>query len=776
MAARSLADDIRGRSNEDLARLLLGRPDLARPAPADLTTLAARASTRASVQRCLETLDQGQLQVLEAVLVAEGSTEPSEVAPLLAARSDVTGFVDRLWDLALVWRDGRSLHVVRTVAEVLGPHPGGLGPSLLELTGRPAPDDLRSRIEAAPAQARAILDRLAWGPPVGVLGSEAAGPGAPGSAGTRWLLAHGLLYPLTPKSHPFSFDRGESLTPGASQFPGERVVLPREVALLLRNGRIHIRPRLFPPDLIHTDIGAAAADAVAGGQVSDLLSLVEEVAERWGPDPPRVLRTGGLAVRDLRHLGDELDLEPERAAWLLETVLAAGLIADDGGIVPVWAPTAAFDEWLALGAGTRWARLATAWLASTRAAHLVGTRTVAATSRAISPANALGPDVHWPPIRAVRADVLAELARLAPGEAASAESVLERLRWRRPLRNAAVLDEAASAVLREAEWLGVTGRGALCGAGRALAAGAEVAVLSRQASGQLPPPVDHVLIQADLTAIAPGPLEGSLAQLLRLTADVESRGGATVHRFTPGSVRRALDVGWTGDELAEALRRASRTGLPQPVEYLVRDVARRHGQTRVGGATAYLRSDDPSVLETMLADRALAALQLRRIAPTVLVSSADPRVLLELLRENGYAPVQERPDGSVVVAGVEPRRAAGRRLVAPPTRHPVDATATASLVQQLRVGEEAARFRRSHDESGLPRLEPTDPTVTLAALRDAAADRHGVWIGYADRAGGTERILFYPTRVEGGRAYGRVADGADERGFSIHRITGVATG
>ncbi len=60
-----------------------------------------------------------------------------------------------------------------------------------------------------------------------------------------------------------------------------------------------------------------------------------------------------------------------------------------------------------------------------------------------------------------------------------------------------------------------------------------------------------MLIQADLTAVAPGPLESALARRLQLVADVESRGGATVYRFTPGSVRRALDVGWSAAEVHE---------------------------------------------------------------------------------------------------------------------------------------------------------------------------------------------------------------------------------
>src|SRR6185437_9651984 len=91
-----------------------------------------------------------------------------------------------------------------------------------------------------------------------------------------------------------------------------------------------------------------------------------------------------------------------------------------------------------------------------------------------SPANALSPDLHWPPVRAMRTDVLAELAGLGPGDVATSDSLLARLRWRRPLRNPARLGDAMGAVLREAEWLGVTGRGGLSTSGRALVAGEDV--------------------------------------------------------------------------------------------------------------------------------------------------------------------------------------------------------------------------------------------------------------------------------------------------------------
>src|SRR4051812_33086947 len=89
-SSRSLAHDIRGPSDAELIDLLLARPDLARPAPADLTSLAARAGTRASVQRAVEALDRGHLQVLEAVVVAGDAADRSTLLRLLGTDEGTT--------------------------------------------------------------------------------------------------------------------------------------------------------------------------------------------------------------------------------------------------------------------------------------------------------------------------------------------------------------------------------------------------------------------------------------------------------------------------------------------------------------------------------------------------------------------------------------------------------------------------------------------------------------------------------------------------------------
>jgi len=660
-------------------------------------------------------------------------------------------FVRELRDRALLWRSGDGQHVVRAVSEVLGPHPAGLGPATAELPGSaPAwsgsPKALDDVIASAPAGSRNILDMLTWGPPIGTLS-----PGGPMAAAGAWLLSHQLLSALS----------------------SEHVVLPREVALRLRGGRLHREIALTAPKLKVTTHEQSSVDDAAGGQASGLLGLVDELAADWGPRPPRVMRAGGLSVRDFKRLASILDVESAHAAFVVETAYAAGLLADDGSVEPVWAPTPGYDEWQQRPSARRWVQLSQDWLASGRAPHLVGT--VPASGG--SPINALSGEVVYPPIRQLRGDVLTELAALPEGQAPDLGSLADRLRWRRPMRRAEIIEAVAAAVLRECEWLGITGRGALSTAGRLLfEARADLSVAEEAINTHLPSPVEHVLLQADLTAVAPGRLEGSLAQFMRLVADVESRGGATVYRFSPQSVRRGLDAGWSCAQVLTSLQDASRTPVPQPLEYLVGDIARRHGQTRVGTVSAYIRSDDTTVLDTMLADRELTALQLRRVAPTVVVSQAHTLVVLEMLRENGFAPVAETTEGGVQIPRVAHHRTPARRSpAAPKITSVVDDEQTETLISALRAGEESAAYEREREQSQPgPRLPSTEPAVALALLREASADSLGVWIGYADGDGRTKRILFYPKRIEGGRAYGSVEGSNVEHTFSIHRITGAA--
>jgi hypothetical protein len=801
-APRSLADALRGLPDADLVFLLRERPDLGVPLPPDLTSLAARAATRASVQRVLDGLTSPELQVVEVLAVLPEPVSPAEVSRHWGAPAGQ--ILDRLRAIALVWGAGRALHLVRAARDVVGPHPAGLGPSIADAldrrspqrlaelvedlglppTGDPQaalelladhlgrPEALDRLLERAPDGVRTVLDRLTWGPPVGqvshadrlVRASDAAGP-------VDWLLAHGLL--------------------GVAD-PGH-VVLPREVALALRGGRVHRTVDVTPPALQVTARSARQVSGSAAGAAAEAVRLVEELAGLWGETPASVLRSGGLGVRELRRVGQTLDLDDASTARVVELAYVAGLIADDGEADPHWMPTPAYDIWRTLGTGQRWTMLTTAWLRSTRCPGLVGTRDARDGVR-----NALGPDLDRAPAPVLRRWMLDQLFDLGPGAAADVESLRALLDWTAPRRAGRSRDAMIGWTLDEAGWLGVTGAGALAAHARPLL-GRRPDPAGRH--GQAPDPeagdpddaadlldetlpalVDHVLLQADLTAIAPGPLEPALARTMSLVAEVESRGGATVYRFTPTSIRQGLDAGLTGEDLLATLAKHSRTEVPQPLTYLIQDTGRRHGRIRVGAAQSYLRADDEGMLAELLADRRAATLRLRRLAPTVLAAQATPQEVLTVLRGIGLAPAAETPDGDVVLRRPAEHRTAPRarpRVVSPLPPIPPNA-ALLSAVQALRAADEALAERtrtgeREHRELGpAPELAPMDPAGVLAVLRDAAAGRQTLWIGYADSTGRPSRRMIDPLSIEAGRVSAFDRGAQELRTFSVHRVTGVA--
>ncbi|MFM9706818.1 MULTISPECIES: helicase-associated domain-containing protein [Streptomyces] len=856
-APRSLAEALRARDDASLAALLRARPDLVTPVPTDLTQLATRAGTRASVVRALEHLDRFTLQTAEALAVAAEPAAYEELLGLMAGDARdaavvaaLPGAVAVLREQALLWGDDDRLRLVRTARELLAPspqHPSptGLGPSVREATAGMSPGRIQEIVTAAglasthdsvsavtalaslfsdrrrmsallseaPAESLEVLERLVWGPPYGQVTADPA-------ARLRWLLDRGLLLPTAPGT----------------------VVMPREVALHLRGGHAHRRPEPVPPA-----VEAAAArrpqvvDAAAAGQAYTALATVEELLKDWDEGGPAVLRAGGLSQRDLKRTAVALDLSEPMAAFWVELAYAAGLIASDGEADERYAATPFFDEWVERPPAEQWVLLAQAWLAGTRTPGLIGGRD--AKERTLS---ALGPGLDRSAAPEVRRRVLTLLAGLPEGTAPTAESVLARLAWERPLRGPQRDDDLRSRLARwtlsEAELLGITGRGALSSQARALLgaaahphgpaadqgtgsardAGSPQGTGSPQGAGfpqgpgdklpfhhhtvpahapglvspaeraaasaaavrllapLLPEPLDHVLLQADLTAVAPGPLHRPLADVLGVLADVESKGGATVYRFTPGSVRRALDAGRSASDLHAFLAEHSRTPVPQPLTYLIDDVARRHGHLRVGAASAYVRCDDDAMLNEILADKRAVALRLRRLAPTVLAAQADPAALLDGLRAMGFAPAAESAEGDVLITRADAHRSPPRTAPEPvPEGPPVpDGTLLAAAIRAIRAGDLASTAPRKPAEDAIAQapgaLPRTSPADTLATMQAAVLTGEAVWIGYVNAEGSASQRVIAPVRVEGGfvTAYDHTAD--EVRTYPLHRITGVA--
>jgi hypothetical protein len=735
---RTLAEQLRAWPEDRVTRLLIARPDLATPAPQDTGQLAARAATRSSILRALDQLSLLELACLDGLSVAGHLPAGARLDLVHAAPDAARAAVERLVDLALAWESTDGIRPLSGAPEALGKLASGVRP----LIGDPS---LADRLDEVSEAARALLEH------VDSYGGEATAGTArrsvtPDEAATpaEELLARGLLVPST----------------------GSLVQVPGVVGVALRGGHTTTEPVDVVPALATVERDPALVARTAAGAAYETLTRLEVLLDHWGAQPPLELRSGGLAVRDLKATATLLHLEPAATALLVEVAAAAGLCATraDADGRGVFVPTDRFDTWRNDPAPDRWTLIARAWLLTPRLPSLAGTRDSANKTR-----NALDPESSSVWAVETRAMALEQLADL-PADAALAAgtgvpSLVERLGWLRPRRASTRADQVLWA-LAEAAQLGVTGLDALPAHGRALLAGEDPAPLL---ADLLPAPVDHLLIQADLTAVAPGPLEASLARTMHAVADVESRGGASVYRFTSDSVRRALDAGWSAAELHAFLATASRTPVPQPLTYLIDDTARRFGSIRIGHAEAFLRADDEAALAEVLHHPKAASLGLRRLAPTVLISSTPLDVLLPRLRELGAAPVVEAIDGSVIVSRPDQLRARTPRTApdSASARQEVSQARAALVTRAIRTGDEAAAARPPGRAGSLA------PADALVALRGAVDAGQAVVIGYVDHHGTRSDRLVRPRRIESGQLVALDLRADDTRTFPIHRITTV---
>lgn len=741
---RSLADQLRGWSDEQLATLLRRRPDLARPAPRDSTQLASRAATSASVTNALGQLDALELAVLDACVVVAGrggATREQIVDVVWAPPDAAAAALDRLTEQALVWASPEGLRPLTTVADALAGTPAGpWAPSgCRPVTGL---TDVEARLARLSDAGRALLRH------VDEYGGEA----------TTSARKVSFEDATSPAEEVLALDLLTSDVTG-------RFLLPGEVSIALRGGHTTRGPVGDAPAIATTERPPELVDRTAAGTAFEVVRRVELLGDRWGADPPAMLRGGGVGVRDLRAAAALLQIDQREAGLLVELAGYAGLIGSgvDRAGNPVWLPAAAFDRWAATPPAERWTRLAQAWLETPRAPGLLGSKDRGGKSH-----NALGSDLVVHTMRETRRMTLAALAGLEPGQALASgtglPSLVAHLEWQRPRRRA-TRGQLVAWTVEEARMLGVLGLDAMSRPGRALLTD-DAAAVAEALGPLLPEPVDHILLQADLTAVAPGPLEPGLANDLHLVADVESRGGATVYRFSGDSIRRAFDAGWSAAEVHAFLTKASRTPVPQPLHYLVDDTARRFGTIRLGHAEAFIRADDETALAELLHHPQAAAWGLRSLAPTVLISSTPLDVLLPRLRDLGLAPVVEAPDGSVHVARPDQQR--GKSFVpdlpAGAAQARIEADISA-VVAAVRAGDRAA--------AQAPRRGPLSPADTLSLLREAIETHSDVVIEYVDSGGTRTSRVVTPQALGDGRltAFDQRIDFVQH--FAVHRITGA---
>lgn len=729
MEMRSFSDYLRSVDDAALLRLFTRRPDLVIPVPPDVASLAVRACSPPSLARAIDSLNQWQFQVLEAAVSLNEPFSTKSVVGLTHKAS--AAVLEDLIAMGLIYPANDGMRLPSQLRDVLGNEPAGLGPaSLAKLK--------LSELDDAPAEARRTLERLVWGPPRGSVG-DIKNPGP----GVAWLLERKFLVPLDQRT----------------------VVLPREVAIYLRGGKIHKENLVDAPQLVGAVRNKDQINLASIANISTVLRWVEELLNFWAEEPADALRAGGLGVRDLKIISNHLGVDESCTAFITELAYLSSLISIDSDDRIM--PSNKFDVWLMQTPADRWQALTSAWLITSRASGLVGR----ADAKNVA---ALGPEldrVNAARVRALTLSILKENQGIAP----DINSFNSLLAWRAPVRrNSSMQEELASWTLRESEWLGLTGQGALSAYGIAFLEGAELGLIN----ADLPKTVDHILIQSDNTAIAPGPLEHEVSQELAIMAEIESRGGATVYRFTEATIRRALDHGKTGEEIKAFLGKTSKTPMPQPLEYLIADVSKKHGKLRVGNTSSFIRCEDTALIAQIMNDKKLDVLALRRIAPEVIVCNHDSVDVMRVLRESGYLPAAESANGLILTG-----RHANRALAKPRPPRIVgeievpDIDMLNSAIRVIRTGEKSshkqAHLRQVANEA-LGALPRSTANETMDLINKYILEEKSLSIGYADNNGAVTHRIIDPIRVSAGALIARDHATGEVQSFRIPRITGVA--
>ena len=729
MEMRSFSDYLRSIDDAAFLSLFTARPDLVTPVPPDIASLAVRACSAPSLARAIDSLNQWQFQVLEA---AGTLTEPFILKSLVALTDKAAAVaVEHLISVGLIYPSDDGMRLPTQLRDVIGNEPAGLGPvsiAKLKLT----------ELDNAPLDAKKVLERLIWGPPRGSVG-DIKNPGP----GVTWLLERKFLVPLDQRT----------------------VILPREAAIYLRGGKTHRENLINPPVLAGTKRDERQVNLAAIANISTVLRWVEELLNFWAEEPADALRAGGLGVRDLKIISNHLGVDETCTAFITELAYLTSLISVDADDRIM--PSNKFDIWLMQTPADRWQVLASAWLITSRVSGLVGR----AQAKNVA---ALGPEldrVNASRVRALTLSILRENQSIAP----DAPSFIALMNWRAPVRrNSSLQEELAAWTLREAEWLGISGQGALSKYGVGFLNGDDLNLIN----DDLPKTVDHILIQSDNTAIAPGPLEHEISQQLAIMAEIESRGGATVYRFSEATIRRALDHGKTGDEIKAFLIKTSKTPMPQPLEYLIADVAKKHGKLRVGNTSSFIRCEDTALIAQIMNDKKLEVLALRRIAPEVVICDHDAADTMRILRESGYLPAAESSNG-LMLSG--PRK--NRALTKPRPPRIIGEIEVPSedlfnaAIRAIRTGEKSShkqtRLRQVASEA-LGALPRTTANETMDLVNRFIQEEKSLSIGYADNNGSVTHRIIDPIRVSAGALIARDHATGEVQSFRIPRITGVA--
>lgn len=467
------------------------------------------------------------------------------------------------------------------------------------------------------------------------------------------------------------------------------------------------------------------------------LTAVAQAAECLrvlGERPGRLNRNGTVAVATVRALAEATRIDADQTARTLTALDRAGLISTVAAEA-VLVPSADSAAWLLSPSAARWLTLAES--------------TLDAMSRELR-------------------------TTLLHGDPSDLAAAADTLPHRFPLLPDAEFTAARSFAL-DAEHLGLTVRGRLSEAARQLLAGDLVAA-SAHVDDVFPPPSPGVYVQPDLSVVVPGPLSPDDESVLASLTAPEHVGVASTRRVTEASVSAGLERGLSAPEARAAFERLSLTGIPQPLDYLLSSLAERLGNIVVeehhgDDSRTRITVARPELAETLLVDRALQHLQLRRAASTstststTLLSRLRIDHVLAALADARYPATARRPAPSDGAPGSAAPVNAASAATASTTRPPSNpGTAPDAQAHDLLTALVDRVFTAARSEPG-----SGDFTRRLElAIRDRSPVRVT-----AEARGESRTFTLLPVSVNAGRLRASDQAAGVERTLPINTITAV---
>ena len=272
----------------------------------------------------------------------------------------------------------------------------------------------------------------------------------------------------------------------------------------------------------------------------------------------------------------------------------------------------------------------------------------------------------------------------------------------------------------------------------------------------LPAVQERIILQADLSIIAPGPLPTKTEALLRRFANTENIGLASTYRLSALSVCHGLETGLTTDEIAKILTQAFGSNLPQPVEYLLTEVKSRFGRlvvtdSKLGENRSFIECADNVLLTEIGNDPRLRPFSLIRPSNEKLSCRFEPSVVYFGLRECGYLAIRKDEHGKVI--------------------SPIESSETAKSQNILNKWDERiAKLREADKESAKAGNDEVMTRQVQMAIRNKAK-----LVITVNRPDGTQLVIeLEPSGIANGRLRGLDRKAQVERTLPLTTIAAIS--